>query len=253
MKKSFLFFCVAIILTACDSDKSLIEKYLQNNYPDREIELVGDINVDSAFCPRTQLEDAALEIDNYKIQLDRLLAQNPDSALRLAKDLQKKFADNSAFINLAYPKGKNNAKALMVKCNEEGKGRVITFFKGKDDENIEFSSLDVDELVDSLIVSFDMLKDGIKIIVSDKELNGGQTKEEETKDEAPAESADDKVQCIFSFGEDKIKEAISEYDFKQVKYSLKEYKAKRVLDGQREFWRNQYLIHVHHLFSDNNC
>ncbi|MBR6264243.1 MAG: hypothetical protein IKR05_13645 [Prevotella sp.] len=171
----------------------MIEKYLQNNYPDREIELVGDINVDSAFCPRTQLEDAALEIDNYKIQLDRLLAQNPDSALRLAKDLQKKFADNSAFINLAYPKGKNNAKALMVKCNEEGKGRVITFFKGKDDENIEFSSLDVDELVDSLIVSFDMLKDGIKIIVSDKELNGGQTKEEETKDEAPAESADDKV------------------------------------------------------------
>ena len=80
----------------------------------------------------------------------------------------------------------------MVKCNEEGKGRVITFFKGKDDENIEFSSLDVDELVDSLIVSFDMLKDGIKIIVSDKELNGGQTKEQETRDEAPAESADDK-------------------------------------------------------------
>ncbi len=193
MKKSFLFFCVAIILTACDSDKSLIEKYLQNNYPDREIELVGDINVDSAFCPRTQLEDAALEIDNYKIQLDRLLAQNPDSALRLAKDLQKKFADNSAFINLAYPKGKNNAKALMVKCNEEGKGRVITFFKGKDDEDIEFSSLDVDELVDSLIVSFDMLKDGIKIIVSDKELNGGQAKEEETRDEASSsEASDDK-------------------------------------------------------------
>ena len=192
MKKSFLFFCVVILLTACDSDKSLIEKYLQNNYPDREIELVGDISVDSAFCPRAQLEDAALEIDNYKIQLDRLLAQDPDSALRLARDLQKKFSDNSAFINLAYPKGKNNAMALMVKCNEEGKGRVVTFFKDKKDEDIEFSSLDVDEMVDSLIVSFDMLKDGIRIIVSDKELNGGQTKEQEIKDETPSEAADDK-------------------------------------------------------------
>ena len=81
----------------------------------------------------------------------------------------------------------------MVKCNEEGKDRVVTFFKDKKNEDIEFSSLDADEMVDSLIVSFDMLKDGIKIIVSDKELNGGQAKEEETKDEAPAESADDKV------------------------------------------------------------
>jgi hypothetical protein len=187
MRKSFLFLCLGFILIACNSDKGLVKKYLQNNYPDKEIEIVGDITVDSAFCPRVQLEEVGLEIDSYKAQLDRLLAQNPDSALILAKVLQNRFFDKDAFIKLAYPKGKKNCMAYMVKCKEDGKKRIITFFKSNTDDSIEFSSLDVDDVVDNLLESFEMLKDGISIIVNDKELNGGQKEQKETQAEDSVE------------------------------------------------------------------
>ncbi len=191
MKKSLLFLFGFLVLVSCNSDKSQIENYLQNNYPDREIEIVGDVSSDSAFCPKTHLEEVGLELDNYKLQLDRLLAINPDSALKLARVLQNRFTSKDAFINLAYPKGKNNSKALIVKCNEDGKNRMITFYKDKTDEFIDFSSLDADEMVDSLLVSFEMLIDGINIIVNDKELNGVQTASAPKNEEASAEVSEE--------------------------------------------------------------
>ena len=53
----------------------------------------------------------------------------------------------------------------MVKCNVDGKERMVSFFKGVNDENIEMTSLDLDDTVDSLMVSYGQLINGIKVIL----------------------------------------------------------------------------------------
>lgn len=172
---------------ACNSDKAKIETYLENNYSDREIEVVGDIAVDSAFCPLSKIDEAAIEIMGYKAQLQELLVLNPDSAYVVAANLQNKFADNKVFVNMAYPKGNKNRLAYMVKCNQGGKERVITFFKSESDDFVESSSLDVDDAVDSLLVSYNMLMDGVRIINQDKSNSNSKPEaKEKAKDEEKA-------------------------------------------------------------------
>ena len=177
MKKTLMFLSLVIVCMACNSDKDKIEKYLNNNYSDREIEVVGDITVDSAFCPLSKIEEAALEIMGYKAKLQDLLVDRTDSAIALANSLKVKFADNNEFINMAYPKGSNNRLAYMVKCNEAGRERIITFFKSTSEDFIESSSLDVDEAVDSLLVSYNMLMDGVRIITQDSGNSNNEAKE----------------------------------------------------------------------------
>ena len=190
MKKTLLFLSLVIICMACNSDKAKIEKYLNNNYSDREIEVVGEITIDSAFCPLSKIDEAALQIMGYKAQLQELLVDRTYSAIALANSLKVKFTDNNEFVNMAYPKGANNRLAYMVKCNEGGRERVITFFKSTSDDFIESSSLDVDEAVDSLLVSYNMLMDGVRIITQEGGNSNAESKESAKAEEKKAEKKD---------------------------------------------------------------
>ena len=137
MKKFFGFLMLSLVLISCNAEKKQISEYLENNYSDREIEVVGDIVADSAF--------------------------------KMARTLKAKYAGKNWFASIAYPKGKNNRMALMAKCKDDGQERVITFFKNTSHDVIEFSSLDVDEVIDSLLE--DYREDGLFLdLTADVEL-----------------------------------------------------------------------------------
>ncbi len=168
MKKFFGFLMLSLVLISCNAEKKQISEYLENNYSDREIEVVGDIVADSAFCPLDNLDNTSIEIAGCKAMLIHLLDADPDSAFKMARTLKAKYAGKNGFASIAYPKGKNNRMALMAKCKDDGQERVITFFKNTSHDVIEFSSLDVDEVIDSLLVNYTELMDGIEVILQDK-------------------------------------------------------------------------------------
>ena len=174
MKKLLGFLILAFVLVSCNSDKRQISSYLDNNYSDREIEVVGDIVADSTFCPLDKLDNTSLEITGHKDMLMHLLEVDPDSAFSLARNLKAKYAGKNGFAAIAYPKGANNRMALMAKCKENGQERVITFFKSLHEDAIEYCSLDVDDAVDSLLVNYSMLMDGIEVILQDQAANRGE-------------------------------------------------------------------------------
>lgn len=167
MRKVLLLLAV-VALTACSSDKKKIEAYIDNNFFDREVEVTGEISIDSVFCPMSMLEKNAIQLMGYRGNLLKLLDENPDSAYALAQALQTQLGDNKAFANMAYPNGKNNRMAYMAKCTVDGKERVVTFYKQLEGDKIEMSSFDVDEAIDSLMVGYNHLLDGIRVILNDK-------------------------------------------------------------------------------------
>ena len=67
----------------------------------------------------------------------------------------------------------------------------MVFFKNVDDDNIETSSIEVDEAIDSLMSSFTMLKNGLSIILNDK----GQPAETKRKADKPQREADEEPQA----------------------------------------------------------
>lgn len=167
MRKILLLLAVAA-LTACNSDKKKIEAYIDNNFFDREVAVTGNVTIDSAYCPMSQLEQNAIQLMGYRGNLLKLLDENPDSAYALAKMLKVQLGDNKAFANLAYPNGKNNRLAYMAKCTVDGKERMVIFYKQVEEDKIELSSFDVDEAIDSLMVGYNHLMDGIRVILADK-------------------------------------------------------------------------------------
>ena len=175
MKNYLGFLILAIGMISCNAEKKQISEYLDHNYSDREIEVVGEIIEDSTFCPLDMLDKSSIEITGYKAMLMHLLEADPDSAFKMARNLKAKYAGKDGFANLAYPKGENNRMALMAKCKENGQERVITFFKDKNNDRIDLSSLDVDEVVDSLLVNYTKLMDGIDVILQDR--SASQTEE----------------------------------------------------------------------------
>ena len=168
MKRNLILMGVLILLVSCNSNKNKIETYISNNVFDHNVEITGDIVVDSAFCPLTHLEQASIQLMGYQGLLLRMLDENPDSAYSLANSLKLQLGGNKGFASLAYPTGSNNRLAYMAKCSVDGSERMVTFFKYVDDDEIEQSSLDVDETIDSLMVSYNHLMDGIKVILADK-------------------------------------------------------------------------------------
>lgn len=183
--------CAVVALCACNADKKRIQSYIENYHPDTEIELEGDVNVDSTFCPLAALEATSLEIMAHRMNLLRLLDENPDSAFALARQLNQQFAGDNAFASLAYPTGPKNRLSYQVKCTVDGNERYVVFFKNVDDDNIEASSIEVDEAIDSLMSSFTMLKNGLSIILNDK----GQPAETKRKADKPRREADDESQA----------------------------------------------------------
>ncbi len=167
MIKKLTFIAVVMSLMACSSDKNRIETYLENNFADREIEIDGDIVPDSVFCALGDLDNASIELISLRDQLLQLLNTNPDSAFKFAKVLSDKFADGKVFANYAYPKGKNNREALMVKCKQGERKRMIAFYKLPNGDDIEACSFDEDDARDSLLVTYNKLLSGIKIILED--------------------------------------------------------------------------------------
>ena len=167
MRKILLLLAVAA-LTACNSDKKKIEAYIDNNFFDREVAVTGNVTIDSAYCPMSQLEQNAIQLMGYRGNLLKLLDENPDSAYALAKMLKVQLGDNKAFANLAYPNGKNNRLAYIAKCTVDGKERMVIFYKQVEEDKIELSSFDVDEAIDSLMVGYNHLMDGIRVILADK-------------------------------------------------------------------------------------
>ena len=165
MKHILWLICGVLTLMACSSEKKNINTYLENNYSDREISLVGDISSDSAFCPLAELENAATQIMNYRLQLLNLLEVNPDSAFKMARALNERMSAKDAFANMAYPKGKNNRVAYQVKCQQGNKVEYITFYKHATEDFVELSSLDIDDTIDSLMVSYNQLMNGISVIL----------------------------------------------------------------------------------------
>ena len=165
MMKKWTLWAVVLALMACSSDRNRIETYLENNFADNEIEIVGEIVPDSVFCALGDLDNAALELLGVRDQLLQLLDVNPDSAFKLAKNLSDKYADGKVFANYAYPKGKSNREALMVKCKQGGRERMIAFYKQPQGNLIEACSLDEDDARDSLLVTYNNLLSGIKIIL----------------------------------------------------------------------------------------
>jgi len=182
MRKLLPFLLFVVVLAACNSDKKQIQNYLDRNYSDREVEVVGDVSTDSAFCPLTQLEGTTLEIMAYRAQLMMLLDQDPDSAVRLATAIKQKYADENTFANLAYPSGSNNRVAYRVRCNEAGDEHYITFYKNTKDETIEYSSFDVEDVVDSLNVYYTLLMNGVNELVGDKNADSKTEKAKVDKD-----------------------------------------------------------------------
>ena len=165
MKKLLVFLWVILAVVACDYDTKKVKEYIENNVADHEVSVVGDVVKDSVFCPMSELDIASNSLLEYQARLLSLLEENPDSAFAFARKLQGKMAQKDAFANMAYPKGKKNRLAYMVKCNVDGKERMVSFFKGVNDENIEMTSLDLDDTVDSLMVSYGQLINGIKVIL----------------------------------------------------------------------------------------
>ena len=167
MRKLFLLLAV-VLMTACNSDKKKIESYIDNNFFDREVKITGEVTIDSAFCPMSQLDQNAIQLMGHRGNLLKLLDENPDSAYALAQALRVQLGDNKAFANLAYPSGKNNRLAYMAKCTVDGKERMVIFYKQLEGDKIELSSIDVDEAIDSLMVGYNHLMDGIRVIIEDK-------------------------------------------------------------------------------------
>jgi hypothetical protein len=168
MRKFLIAVCAVMTLVACSSDKKKIQHYLDNNFSDREIVIDGDVVTDSAFCPLAELENVSLQLTALQGQLLQLLDVNPDSAFSLAASLQQKYSQKDAFVNMAYPKGKNNRLSYRAKCICDGAERYVTFFKYPQSDEIETSSLEVDENVDSLMVTFNQLMNGVKVIMDDR-------------------------------------------------------------------------------------
>ena len=193
--RQIILLCTLVALCACNSDKKRIQTYIDNFHPDSEIELDGDVVVDSTFCPLAALDSASLVLLSHRMNLLSLLDVNPDSAFALARQLNQKYNDSS-FANIAYPKGPNNCLSYQVKCVVDGRERYVVFFKNANEDVIESSSIEVDEAVDSLMSSFTMLRNGLQIILKDskapaetKKKTDSEKREKASNEEPQAENA----------------------------------------------------------------
>ncbi len=193
--RQIILLCTLVALCACNSDKKRIQTYIDNFHPDSEIELDGDVVVDSTFCPLAALDSASLVLLSHRMNLLSLLDVNPDSAFALARQLNQKYNDSS-FANIAYPKGPNNCLSYQVKCVVDGRERYVVFFKNAKEDVIESSSIEVDEAVDSLMSSFTMLRNGLQIILKDskapaetKKKADSEKREKASNEEPQAENA----------------------------------------------------------------
>lgn len=193
--RQIILLCTLVALCACNSDKKRIQTYIDNFHPDSEIELDGDVVVDSTFCPLAALDSASLVLLSHRMNLLSLLDVNPDSAFALARQLNQKYNDSS-FANIAYPKGPNNCLSYQVKCVVDGRERYVVFFKNANEDVIESSSIEVDEAVDSLMSSFTMLRNGLQIILKDsktpaetKKKTDSEKREKASSEEPQAENA----------------------------------------------------------------
>ncbi|MBQ6227035.1 MAG: hypothetical protein IJK08_00535 [Prevotella sp.] len=193
--RQIILLCTLVALCACNSDKKRIQTYIDNFHPDSEIELDGDVVVDSTFCPLAALDSASLVLLSHRMNLLSLLDVNPDSAFALARQLNQKYNDSS-FANIAYPKGPNNCLSYQVKCVVDGRERYVVFFKNANEDVIESSSIEVDEAVDSLMSSFTMLRNGLQIILKDskapaetKKKADSEKREKASSEEPQAENA----------------------------------------------------------------
>ena len=193
--RQIILLCTLVALYACNSDKKRIQTYIDNFHPDSEIELDGDVVVDSTFCPLAALDSASLVLLSHRMNLLSLLDVNPDSAFALARQLNQKYNDSS-FANIAYPKGPNNCLSYQVKCVVDGRERYVVFFKNANEDVIESSSIEVDEAVDSLMSSFTMLRNGLQIILKDskapaetKKKVDSEKREKASSEEPQAENA----------------------------------------------------------------
>lgn len=192
--RQIILLCTLVALCACSSDKKRIQTYIDNFHPDSEIEIDGDVVVDSAFCPLAALDSASLVLLSHRMNLLGLLDVNPDSAFALARQLNQKYTDSS-FANIAYPKGPHNCLSYQVKCVVDGRERYVVFFKKPDEDVIEASSIEVDEAIDSLMSSFTMLRNGLEIILNDGKSSAetkkaDNEKREKASSEEPQASAD---------------------------------------------------------------
>lgn len=192
--RQIILLCTVVALCACNSDKKRIQTYIDNFHPDSEIELNGDIVVDSTFCPLAALDSASLVLLSHRMNLLSLLDVNPDSAFALARQLNQKYTDSS-FANIAYPKGPNNCLSYQVKCVVDGRERYVVFFKKSNEDVVESSSIEVDEAVDSLMSSFTMLRNGLQIILKDskapaetKKKTDSEKREKASSEEAQADN-----------------------------------------------------------------
>ena len=173
---------VVSVWISCEDDKKQIKDYLERNYSERDVKVIGKVVPDSAFCQLSLLKTTKLEVMGYRAQLMMLLEQDPDSAYRLAKSIKQKYSDENTLANLLTPKGSNNRVAYNVQCTDDGKERYITFYKDLKDETIQYCSFDIEDVQDSLNLYFDLLMKGVDEVIQEKD---GQEKTPDTskKDE----------------------------------------------------------------------
>lgn len=194
--RQIILLCSLVALCACNADKKRIQTYIDNYHPDSGIEMDGEINVDSAFCPLAALDSASLMLMSHRMTLLNLLDVNPDSAFALARQLNQKYSGNDAFANIAYPKGPDNRLSYQVKCLVDGRERYVVFFKNPNDDSIENSSIEVDEAIDSLMSSFTMLRNGLDIILNDAKPSVDTKKRVADERPEPASSDSEKPDSI---------------------------------------------------------
>ena len=58
--------------------------------------------------------------------------------------------------------------AYRVRCDEAGEEHYITFYKNLHDDTIEYSSFDVEDIIDSISVYYNSLMNGVNSIVSER-------------------------------------------------------------------------------------
>ena len=98
----------------------------------------------------------------------------------MAKTLKQKYDNENFVADLITSKGSNNRVAYIVKCTEDGNQRDIVFYKDLKDENIQYCSFDVEDMVDSLSLYYNLLIDGVNEIVKGDESKEKKEKTAET-------------------------------------------------------------------------
>lgn len=193
MKRLFPFFAVALMLCACSSNKSKVADHLKNSHPDFTL-VDNQVTEGEGFCPYDTLQATCAALMKCENELRDKFTLDKKSAVIMAKDIREKYGDVSS---LLAPKGKNDRKTITMKCvsadNEEDV-RHIVFYMLKDEDNIEWCTLDFYAYEDDIIKKQRKLMELVEYVLSSEADNTAKIKAEKIQEDTPGVQEKQEVQ-----------------------------------------------------------